>query len=144
MKINFYNFAQNTPFMSNQIKGTVIAVSPVTQISEKLRKREVVIETYDQYPQKIAFEFVNERVDLVTESAKGTDVSIHFDIRGREWADSKTGIVKYFISLNAWKIDWLGTGQPSAFTEAEKDSGSKSATPVSADMPLPAEGDLPF
>lgn len=130
--------------MSNQIKGTVIAVSPVNQVSEKLRKREVVIETNEQYPQKIAFEFVNERVDLVTPSAKGKEVSIHFDIRGREWADPKTGTTKYFISLNAWKIDGLGTGQASAFAETEKAPAPKAAAPVSAPRPVPADDDLPF
>ncbi|MDO7601176.1 MAG: DUF3127 domain-containing protein, partial [Schleiferiaceae bacterium] len=43
-----------------ELSGTIYRLSEAQDISEKFRKREVVIKTDDQYPQTIPVEFVQD------------------------------------------------------------------------------------
>jgi hypothetical protein len=42
--------------MENTIKGTVKFIGETVQVSEKFKKREIWIETNDQYPQTVSLE----------------------------------------------------------------------------------------
>ncbi len=98
-------------------------------------KREFVITTEDQYPQEIKFELFKEKTELMNSFSPGDKVNVKFDVRGREWND------KYFVNLNAWKIDALET----AGETASSPSG-EAPMPTNAPIDLGAEegDDLPF
>ena len=85
------------------IKGKVIRVGDVQTINDKFKKREIVIATLTEYPQTIPVEFVNDRSDMITISDVGKTVTIHYDLRGREWK-SPRGEVKFFNSLDVWSV----------------------------------------
>lgn len=100
--------------MSYTIKGTVIKVGQVTEISSKFSKREMVIETADnpKYPQLVPIEASGDRMALMDEISAGDSVSVEIDIRGRAW--TKPGSeTKYFLSLSLYKLERLGAASPS-------------------------------
>jgi len=74
------------------------------------RKREVVITTEEQYPQHIMVEFVQDKTDLLNSYQVGQMVKISINLRGREWTNPQ-GEVKYFNSIQGWRIENLQTEQ---------------------------------
>lgn len=87
--------------MSNSIEGKVLKVSDVITVSDKFKKRLLLIETDGQYPQKIKFEFHQDRVDLLNEVQTDHMYKVSFDIRGNEWEG------KVYNNLVAWKIEHM-------------------------------------
>lgn len=75
------------------------------------RKREVVVTTEEQYPQHIMVEFVQDKTDLLNNYNVGQSVKISINLRGREWTNPQ-GEVKYFNSIQGWRIENLQTEQP--------------------------------
>ncbi len=109
----------------NTIKGTIIELFETNQISEKFAKREVVIETPEEYPQTVIIQFTQTRTELLDPFTVGDDVEINFNIRGRKW-DSPKGEKRYFNSLDGWKIELVSNDNREEFDEQQ------------------SEGDLPF
>ena len=90
-------------------KGKLFRVKDTQELTSNFKKREFVIDTIeDRYPQKILFNLTNARVDIIDSFKEGDDVNVHFNLRGKGW-ESPTGEVKYFNSLDAWKIEALNS-----------------------------------
>lgn len=87
-----------------ELIGKIIVINNAQKISDKFTKREVVIQTEDQYPQTILVQFTNANCEKLDNFLIGENVKIGINIRGREWIDPKSGEVKYFNSLNGWYI----------------------------------------
>lgn len=117
----------------------ILKVKNDTQVvSDKFRKREfVVTDASGNYPQDILFQLAQDRCDQLDPVNVNESVSVSFYIRGREWT-SPQGEVKFFNSLDVWKVERMGAGNP---TPAD-------ITPSAADSveTLVEEGDddLPF
>lgn len=90
------------------ITGTVHKVENTQQITDKFKKRELIVNTGGDYPQMLKCEFHNDDVDLLNELVKGMEIETHLNVRGREWIDPKTNTPKYFVSLKAWKLVNIG------------------------------------
>ena len=89
----------------SEIKGKLKVVNETIQVSEKFSKREFVVTIPDgQYPQDILFQLTQDRCALLDNFKVDQDVSISYNLRGREWI-SPAGEVKYFNTLEAWKIE---------------------------------------
>jgi hypothetical protein len=79
-------------------------------VSEKFRKREFILtDNSSQYPQYISFQCTQDRCSLLDSVNVGDTITVHFNLRGREWT-SPQGEIKYFNTLEAWKIDRGQTG----------------------------------
>jgi uncharacterized protein Veg len=78
--------------------------------SNGFRKREVVVNTEEQYPQSIMIEFVQDKCDLLNSYQVGQDVKISINLRGREWVNPQ-GETKYFNSIQGWRIENLASNQ---------------------------------
>lgn len=90
------------------LKGELKVINDVQQISDSFKKREfVVIDASGQYEQNILLQTVQDRCDLLDKFKEGDNVVVTFFLRGREWKDPKTQEVKFFNSLDAWKIESL-------------------------------------
>jgi len=116
------------------IKGKIIEIFDEVKVTDTFKKREFVLEYAEnpQYPELIKFELTQDRCDIVNAFKKGEDVEVWFNLRGRKWTDPK-GEVKYFNSLQAWKMQ-----------QASAESGD---TPPPANEPEwlgGEEDDLPF
>lgn len=77
------------------------------------RKRELVITTDEQYPQHLMIEFVQDKTDLLNSYSVGQDVKVSINLRGREWTNPQ-GEVKYFNSIQGWRIENLQPAAPAA------------------------------
>lgn len=89
------------------IKGKLIFKGDVQQVSASFKKQEFVVETDGQYPQKILIQATQERTDLLNGINVGQGVEVSYNLRGREWTNPQ-GEVKYFNSIELWKIDVIG------------------------------------
>lgn len=84
-----------------EITGKIIAVLP-TRSGTSARgtqwsSQTAVIETHEQYPKKVAFDVLNEKIaDFYLQV--GEEVTVSLDINARE----SNG--KWFNSVNAWKV----------------------------------------
>ena len=95
-----------------KITGTIKVLNPTVQVSEKFAKREFVLtENTSQYPQDILFQAVQDRCAMLDTMQVGEQVEVSFNLRGREWT-SPQGEVKFFNSLDAWRIEKMGQGMP--------------------------------
>jgi hypothetical protein len=129
-----------------KLTGTVKVINPTQVISEKFSKREFVIETQDQYPQLVIFQATQDKCSLLDNVQLSSQVEVSFNLKGREWT-SPAGEVKYFNTVEAWRIEKVGQGNAMP-------AGGPSAMSLGSD-PIPAattsavasneeEDDLPF
>ena len=127
-----------------KLTGTVKVLNPTVQVSEKFSKREfVVTESSSMYPQDILFQLTQDKCSLLDGFSVNEQVEVSFNLRGREWT-SPQGEVKYFNSLDAWRIDKAGAGSamPSSGPSA---MNLNPVTAASAEMTVEKEDDdLPF
>lgn len=118
-----------------ELVGTIKVLFEEKAISAKFRKRELVLVTEDRYPQPILVEFTQEKIGLLDGVAAGDRVRIGIDIRGREWT-SPRGDVKYFVSIQGWKIENLdaaGTDPGPGPSASSQDDSEHAPFPDSPD-----------
>lgn len=120
-----------------EIKGKVHEVSPVTNVTETFKKRDVIIEYAEnpQYPEYIKFEALQDKVNLFDSLKVGDQVEVFFNLRGRPWTD-KSGKTSYFNSLVAWRVNVLSGN-------AGESASPEHAPPVDISS-APEDDDLPF
>jgi hypothetical protein len=124
------------------ITGTIKALGKTQEVSEKFRKREVVItEAGGQYPQHIPVEFTQDRCGLLDSYKPGDEVTVGCYVNGREWT-GKDGVTKHFLSLKGDRIERSGQ----ATTPSGTGGYQTAPPPTAADMPVVDGGDddLPF
>jgi hypothetical protein len=87
------------------IKGEIKVIGAITQITDKFKKRDfMIVGNSFQYPQFIKFQLTQDRCSLIDSFNIGKEVSVSFNIRGREWTD-KEGNIKYFNALDVWRLE---------------------------------------
>ena len=125
--------------MAFEITGKVIDISPVTQVSEKFRKREFVVEKKESgatavFVDYIKFQLLQDKCDLINESFMNEEIKIWFNVKGNKW--ERDGKVSYFTNLDAWRI------------EKASSSGGNEPPPPHFDDSIPHDiddlSDLPF
>ena len=81
-----------------EIKGKVHEVAPTVQVTESLKKRELILEYIEnpQYPEYLKFEAIQDRCNLLDNVKVGDDVEVFFNLKGRPWTD-KTGKIDQFF-----------------------------------------------
>jgi len=135
--------------MSFQLTGKLKKIDPIVQVSEKFSKREFVItDESSQYPQDILFQSVQDKCSILDACNVGDVVQVSFNLRGREWT-SPTNEVKYFNTLDAWKIEG---GQTQTQASAPASQANTTTAPAAAPVAQPQntmvsstdDDDLPF
>ena len=114
--------------MGMEATGKLHTIFETKQVSERFSKREFVVELADnpKYPQTVLFQLTGDRTTQLDDMRVGDQVRIEFSLRGREWR-SPSGEVKYFNSLDVWKIE-----PARAASRGRRDA---SADPRDVDMP---------
>ncbi len=124
-----------------EVTGQLKVKSDTQKISEKFQKREFVLSTElsTPYPQHISFQLTQDKCALLDQYNIGDELKIQFNLRGREWNGPQG--VKYFNTLEAWRIEKLGAS-------AVKNSGaaqtSESGNPPVFTTNINDNDDLPF
>ena len=131
--------------MSFEVDGKLHKKFDTEQKTDSFRAREFVIEIQSgNYPQFIKFQLTQDRCDLLDAHQEGSMLKVYFDLRGREWNE------KYFINLNAWRIDSkedvpASPASDDPFPDASFPPFKGEGTPGASEMPTKDDlDDLPF
>lgn len=110
-----------------EIKCKVLRVGQTEVVSDKFKKRELIVEYAEkpEYKQTIKFEASQDRCDNLDAVKQGDEVTVHFNLNGRSWTN-KEGVEQVFNTLSVWKVDVIG---------------GNATPPVSE---IPHDDDLPF
>lgn len=97
-----------------ELLGTIKKICDEKTFGSGFNVREFVVTTEaDKYPQDICLQCVKEKVEMLNPLKEGDKVKVAFDLRGREYQD------RYFVNLNAWKVEAAGGNSSSASASAE-------------------------
>ena len=95
--------------MPYELTGKIKLINDAQTFSSGFTKREFVVTVEDgKYPQDISLECVKEKIKLLDEFKAGQEVTVTFDIRGREYNG------RYFNNLQAWRITQAGASAAGA------------------------------
>ena len=85
--------------MAYELTGKIKLIQEPKTFDSGFTKREMVVVVDDgKYPQEINLEFVQDKVALLDTLQPGQEVTVSFDIRGREYKG------RYFNNLQGWKV----------------------------------------
>lgn len=85
--------------------GTIKEIGQTQTFGAKgFRRRDIVLETEDTYPQSITIEFHQDGCDALNSVKTGDRKKISINILGKEYTD-KAGQLRRFNSIKGWKID---------------------------------------
>ena len=114
--------------MAYELTGKIKLIQEAKTFDSGFTKREMVVTVEDgKYPQEINLEFVQDKVALLDALNPGQEVTVTFDIRGREYKG------KYFNNLQGWKVETV--------SNAAGDSQEAPPFPSPSDF---GDDDIPF
>ena len=114
--------------MAYELTGKVKLLQETQTFGSGFQKREIVVTVEEgKYPQDICLEFVQDKINLLDSLSVGQEVTVTFDIRGREYNG------RYYNNLQGWKI--------SADAASEQPPVSDADVPANFDD---FEDDIPF
>ena len=90
-----------------EIQGKIKLIKEVQEISPTFKKRELILTTDEQYPQTLSVEFIQDKTDLLNNFEVNQNVKVGINLRGREWENPETKELKYFNSIQGWRIDLI-------------------------------------
>ena len=146
-----------------EIQGKIIAVlatrSGTSARGTQWSSQTAVIETQEQYPKKLAFDVINDKIDQFNIQV-GEFLTVQFDINAREYNG------RWFNSINAWNVirqtqqapaqggGFSGNVQSSAQAAQQAANAAGVANPMNPQNPYPPRqqpaqpqgdsSDLPF
>lgn len=101
-----------------EVKGKIIHVLPevtgTSKAGNQWKKREYVLETLENYPKKVHFDFFGEKADQFPLNA-GDVITLSFDVESREYQG------RWYTSIRGWKAE-----------KADVAIGSAPAAPIQA------------
>jgi hypothetical protein len=115
----------------------ILKVKKETQVvSEKFSKREFVVTTDNttQYPQYINLQLTQDKCALLDSFQPGDEIKVSFNLRGREWSGPDG--VKYFNSLEAWRLEKVGAQSSYAAAPNTSIDPMPASSPVADDLPF--------
>jgi hypothetical protein len=116
------------------LTGKIKLIQEAQTFGSGFTKREMVVTVEDgKYPQDINLEFVQDKIALLDGLQPGQEVTVTFDIRGREYNG------RYFNNLQGWKVAAADTS-----AVATADSGDYQGMPSQTGDPGYSDDDIPF
>lgn len=108
--------------MGMEATGKIHHIGSTEHVSDRFSKRELVLELADnpKYPQFVAFQVTKDKCAMLDDYSIGDEVRVTFNLRGRGWTSPK-GEVRYFNTLDVWKLDRTSKRQESKPTAPDDD-----------------------
>jgi hypothetical protein len=128
------------------VTGILKVKQETQQVKDSFKKREFVltIDQTSQYPQHVTFQLTQDKTSIIDNYNVGEEVKVSFNLRGREWT-SPQGDVKYFNTIDAWRIERVQNQKSASATQATSAADVNPATAIVSDFSkTTAEDDLPF
>jgi hypothetical protein len=83
-----------------EITGKVFLIGQTESVGQNgFTKRLLVVETAEQYPQKLPIDFVKDKTSLLDHIQVGQEVKVQINLRGSE----SNG--RWFAQIQGWKIE---------------------------------------
>lgn len=83
-----------------EVSGRVISVGQTESVGQNgFTKRLLVIETNEQYPQKLPIDFVKDKTSLLDQIKINQEVKIQINLRGSEHNG------RWYAQVQGWKIE---------------------------------------
>ena len=99
--------------MAYELTGKIKLIQEAKTFDSGFTKREMVVTVEDgKYPQDINLEFIQDKVALLDNLQPGQEVTVSFDIRGREYNG------RYFNNLQGWRV--VASGEKDAAATEEQ------------------------
>ena len=115
--------------MTYELTGKIKIIQEEQTFDSGFSKREMVVTVEDgNYPQDINLEFIKDKAKLLDDLQPGQEVTVTFDIRGREYNG------RYFNNLQGWKV---------SSETMDKQSKENSTSAENLDQP-DIDSDIPF
>ena len=125
-----------------ELQGTVKKNGETQTFASGFQKRELVLETDEQYKQYLSVDFLQDKIDLLNNVSVGDSVKIGINLNGRLWTNPQ-GEEKCFNSIVAWRIEKVNGENTN--TEAPQPNTFQTPAPATNDNPFGDEDqDLPF
>lgn len=119
-----------------KLTGVIKVINPTVQVTEKFAKREfVVTDATSMYPQDIMFQMAKDKLEILDAFGVGQEVEVSFNVKGREWT-SPQGEVKYFNTLECWRIEGTVTAPLPVAQAMAMPSAPTIATADDQDLPF--------
>ena len=100
-----------------EIQGRIIQVLPqasgVSKAGNNWRKQEYVLETKDQYPRKVLFNFFNNAIDQYPLQV-GDDIILSFDLESRSYV-GRDGVERWSTDVRGFKAEKVDAGMAGGF-----------------------------
>jgi hypothetical protein len=128
-----------------EVTGIVKAKFDTQVVSERFKKRDFVltVEPGSPYPQHVSFQLVQDKVSLIDSYNIGDEIKVLFNLKGREWV-SPQGETKYFNTIDAWRIEKVGSGQSQAPSNSHSQPTSMETGTPPVFTSTSVDDDLPF
>ena len=127
-----------------KLSGTLKVKNDTVQVSEKFSKREFVLtDASSMYPQDIMFQLTQDKCNLIDAFNVNEQIEVSFNLRGREWT-SPTGEVKYFNTLEAWRIEKVGAAMGGGMPQGGPSAMNLDPIASPASTAASDDDDLPF
>jgi len=83
-----------------------MGISPVLEVGSypTIKKRQILLQTFDQYPQLLVFDLLQHNTKLVDDINLRATIEVHFIIRGKSWKN-KEGIITFSNNYICFKIN---------------------------------------
>lgn len=95
--------------MSLQIKGKIQQIlkpeSGVSRIGKDWKKQEFILESNEQFPKKICFSILNDKLSLLEKVKPGDEVEVFFNLESRDYNG------KWYHNINVWKLEKVSSDQ---------------------------------
>jgi len=87
-------------------KGILMGIGPVLEVGSypTIKKRHILIQTFEQYPQLLIFDLLQHNTKLIDEVNLRATIDVHFVIRGRIWKRDRDKLV-YINDFICFKIE---------------------------------------
>ncbi len=90
-----------------KLNGTLKVKKDTQVVSEAFSKREFVLTVVDgAFSNDILIQLTKDKVTLINDINIGDLLEVEVNLKGKEW-NSPSGEVKYFNSIECWKITKL-------------------------------------
>jgi hypothetical protein len=123
-----------------EVNGKIIVIGDTETIGAKdFKKRLLVVQTDEQYPQSIPVEFTQDKTNLLDKFQLNDLVKVSINLRGSEWKG------KYYANIQGWRIDKVDSLSLTAQQQMPNRDEVSTQEPINNALPYEVDDSgLPF
>lgn len=93
-----------------KIKGKLVHVGQTINVNDKFKKREIWLETQEQYSQTLSLQIASNKCDVFN-GHNGQEIEVDINLKGRVWHNAD-GNPSVFNTLEVWSWNIISEQAP--------------------------------